>query len=109
MKRYLHQKELLWIVVVGLIIWNIGLTFRTSPQTTVTLDMVKVVRTAAQSLADASEGENLETAKDKLAKRLRSVVQAYALKHRAVVVDMSTIIAGETRDITEEVIKEVTR
>lgn len=90
-------------------IWNIGLTCRTSTVTIVTLDMASVIRAAAQQLSEVSEGEGLETAKDKLAKRLRSVVQAYALKHRAVVVDMSTIISGETRDITEEVIKEVTR
>lgn len=90
-------------------IWNIGLTCRTSTVTIVTLDMASVIRVAAQQLSEMSEGEGLETEKDKLAKRLRSTVQAYALKHRAVVVDMSTIIAGETRDITEEVIKEVTR
>jgi hypothetical protein len=71
--------------------------------------MASVIRAAAQQLSEVSEGEGLETAKDKLAKRLRSVVHAYALKHRAVVVDMSTIISGEIRDITEEVIKEVTR
>ena len=109
MKRYLHQKELLWTVMGGLIIWNVGLTFRTSPPKIVTLDMAKVIRSAAQSLAEASEGDDLESAKYKLAQRLRSVVQAFAVKHRAVVVDVSTIIAGETRDITEDVIKEVTQ
>lgn len=109
MKRTVHQTELVWAVVVGLIIWNIWLTFRTSSQTIVSLDMVKVVRTAAQSLADASEGDDLELAKDKLAKRLRSVVQTYANKHKVIVVDATTIIAGETRDITAEVIKEVKR
>ncbi len=109
MKRYLHQTELFWTVLGSLVLWNIGLTFRTSNVTIVTLDMANVVRVAALQLSEVSEGEGLETAKDKLAKRLRSTVQAYALKHRAVVVDMSTIIAGETRDITEEVIKEVTR
>jgi Skp family chaperone for outer membrane proteins len=109
MKRYLHQKELLWTVIGGLIIWNVGLTFRTSPQTTVTLDMVKVIRSAAQSLAEASEGEDLEAAKNKLAYRLRSTVQAYADKQRVVVVDASTILAGDAVDITEVIIKEVTR
>lgn len=109
MKRYLHQKELLWTVMGGLIIWNIGLTFQTLPPNIVTLDMAKVIRSAAQSLADVSEGCGLESEKDKLAKRLRSVVQAYALKHRVFVVDVSTVIAGEPLDITDDVVKEVTR
>jgi hypothetical protein len=109
MTGYLCRNELLWTVIGGFMIWNIGLTCRTSTVTILTLDMASVIRVAALQLSEVSEGEGLETAKDKLAKRLRSTVQAYALKHRAVVVDMSTIIAGETRDITEEVIKEVTR
>lgn len=109
MKRYLYQKELLWTVIGGLMIWNIGLTCRTSTVTIVTLDMASVIRVAAQQLSEMSEGEGLETAKDKLAKRLRSTVQAYAIKYKTIVVDMTTIISGETRDITEEVIKEVTR
>lgn len=107
MKRYLHQKELLWIVIGGLIIWNIGLTFRTLPLQIATLDMARVVRSAAHRLAEVSEGDDLEVAKDKLAKRLRSVVQTYADRYNAIVVDVSTIIAGKTRDITEEIIKEV--
>ncbi|MDP3334462.1 MAG: hypothetical protein Q8Q56_03945 [Alphaproteobacteria bacterium] len=110
MKRHLHQKELLWTVIGGLIIWNVGLTFRTSPQKIVTLDMAKVVRVAAQQLSEVSEGEVLESAKDKLAKRLRSVVQTYTVKQKAVVVvDASTILAGDAVDITEVIIKEVTR
>jgi hypothetical protein len=83
MKRYVYRNEVLWTLVVGLIIWNIGLTFQTSPQTIVTLDMAKVVRSATQSLTDASDGEVLEIAKDKLAHRLRTTVQAFALKHKA--------------------------
>jgi hypothetical protein len=71
--------------------------------------MAKVIRSAAQSLAEASEGEDLEAAKNKLAYRLRSTVQAYAIQQKAVVVDSGTIISGEVRDITEEVINEVTR
>lgn len=109
MKSYFNQKEVIWTLVVGLIIWNIGLTFQTSPQTIVTLDMAKVVRSVAQQLSEVSEGEVLEIAKDKLAHRLRTTVQAFALKHKAIVVDASTIIAGVARDITEEVIKEVTQ
>lgn len=109
MTGYLCRNELLWTVIGGLMIWNIGLTFRTSNLTIVTIDMANVVRVAAQQLSDVSEGEGLEIAKDKLAHRLRSAVQAYADRHKAFVVDASTIIAGETRDITEEVIKEVAR
>lgn len=109
MKRYLHQKELLWIVIGGLIIWNIGLTFRTLPLQIATLDMARVVRSAAHRLAEVSEGDDLEVAKDKLAKRLRSVVQTYALKHKACVVDATMVIAGEWIDITEDVIKDVTQ
>lgn len=109
MKRYVYRNEVLWTLVVGLILWNLGLTFRTSNQTIVTLDLAKIVRVAAQQLSDESEGEGLEIAKDKLAHRLRATVQAFALKHKAIVVDASTIIAGVARDITEEVIKEVTQ
>lgn len=109
MKRYLHQKELLWTVMGGLIIWNVGLTFRTSPPKIVTLDMAKVIRSAAHSMAEAAEGYDLESAKNKLAYRLRSAVQSYALKYRALVVDASTILAGDAVDITEEIIKEVSR
>jgi len=109
MKRYLHQKELLWTVIGGLIIWNVGLTFRTSPPKIVTLDMAKVIRSAAHSMAEASEGYDLESSKNKLAYRLRSTVQAYADKQRVVVVDTPTILAGDAVDITEVIIKEVTR
>jgi hypothetical protein len=109
MKRTLYRNELLWVMIIGGLIWNIALTFRTSPQTIVTLDRTKVVRVAAQQLADVSEGEGLETAKDKLAHRLRTAVQAYAVQYKAVVVDVSTVIAGETSDITEVIIREVTR
>lgn len=62
-------------------IWNIGLTCRTSTVTIVTLDMASVIRVAAQQLSEVSEGEGLEIAKDKLAHRLRATVQAFALKH----------------------------
>jgi hypothetical protein len=109
MKWSINQKELLWMFVVGLMIWNIGLTFRTSTVTILTLDMARVIRVAAQQLSEVSEGEGLEMAKDNLAHRLRSVVQAYAIKYKTIVVDATTIIAGETHDVTEEVIKEVTR
>lgn len=109
MKRYLHQKELLWVSISGLIIWNIGLTLQAPPLNIVTLDMATVVRVAAQQLAEVSEGKDLDAAKDNLADRLRASVQAFALKHKAIVVDSGTIIAGATRDITAEVIKEVTR
>lgn len=74
MKRTLYRNELLWVMIIGGLIWNIALTFRASPQTIVTLDRTKVVRVAAQQLAD-----------------------------------VSTVIAGETSDITEVIIREVTR
>jgi hypothetical protein len=109
MKGFLNQKELIWTMIIGVLIWNLGLTFRAYPPQIVTLDMAKVVRSAAHLLAEVSEGDDLEFAKDQLAKRLRSTVQAYAVKQQAVVVDSGTIIAGEAQDITEEVIKEVTR
>lgn len=109
MKWSINQKELLWMFVVGLMIWNIGLTFRTSNLMIVRLDMARVVRVAAQCLADISEEDDLESAKDKLGQQLRSVVQAYAVKYKAIVVDSGTVIAGATYDITEDVIKEVTR
>lgn len=109
MKRTLYQVELLWLIIGGLIIWNIGLMLQAPPLKIVTLDMAKVVRSAAQRLAEVSEGDDLEVAKDKLAKRLRSVVQTYTVKQKAFVVDVSTVIAGEVIDITEDVIKEVTQ
>jgi predicted ABC-type sugar transport system permease subunit len=109
MKRYVYQNELVWGMIIGLVIWNIGLTFRTAPPKIVTLDMTKVVRSAAQNLAEEVEGDVPEAAKAKLAKRLRSVVLAIAVKHKAIVVETGTIIAGETIDITEDVIKETAR
>ncbi len=109
MKGFLNQKELIWTMIIGVLIWNLGLTFRAYPPQIVTLDMAKVVRSAAHLLAEVSEGDDLEFAKDKLAHRLRATVQAFALKHKAIVVDSGTIIAGVARDITEEVIKEVTQ
>lgn len=107
MKRYLQHKELLWIVIGGLIIWNIGLTFRSSPTKIVTIDVTKVARVAAKVLSESEIGEVQEDAKELIAKKLRLAVQAYAEKHFVVVVDGVSVLAGQVPDITQIILKEL--
>lgn len=93
--------------MLGLVVWNLGLTFRSSPTKIVTIDVAKVAKVGAQILVEMSESDANEAEKDKLANRLRAVVQVYANKHRVVVLDISSIIAGQVTDITRDVIKEL--
>lgn len=103
MKQYVQRKEMLWTVIMGLCVWNMGLTFRSIPPKVVTLDAAKVIRKAMQQLA---EGDTLqESDKDALAQRLRAIVHAYAIKHKTIVVDSSTVIAGPVNDITPLIIE----
>lgn len=107
MKRYLQKKEFVWVIIVGLVMWNFGLTFFASSPKVVTLDVSKVAKIGAQILVEMSESDANEAEKDKLANRLRAVVEVYANKHRVVVLDISSIIAGQVTDITRDVIKEL--
>ena len=106
MKYHLKQKELAWTLILGLIIWNIGLTLREIPNKIVTLDISKVVHVATKNLTESSEGEVLDSEKDKLAQQLRFAVNLYAITHNVVVVQSPTIIGGDVVDITDEIIRE---
>ena len=75
--------------------WSFGLTFLGSSPKIVTIDVSKVAKIGAQILVEMPEGDANEAEKDKLANRLRAVVQAHANKHRAVVLDISSLIAGQ--------------
>lgn len=105
--KYLNRKNVIWIGMLGLVVWNLGLTFRSSPTKIVTIDVAKVAKVGAQILVEMSESDANEAEKDKLANRLRAVVEVYANKHRVVVLDISSIIAGQVTDITHDVIKEL--
>jgi uncharacterized protein YacL len=103
----LKRINILWIGMSVLAAWNLGLTLRTSPSKIVTIDVAAVARVAAQVLSESEVGEVQDDAKELIAKKLRSAVQTYAEKHNAVVVDSSSIIAGQILDITKIILKEI--
>ena len=105
--KYLNRKNVIWIGMLGLAVWNLGLTFRSSPTKIVTIDGANVARVAAKVLSESEMGEVQEDAKELIAKKLRLAVQAYAAKHSVVVVDGVSVLAGQVTDITHIILKEL--
>jgi hypothetical protein len=105
--KYLNSKNMIWIGMLGLAVWNLGLTFRSSPTKIVTIDVANVARVAAKVLSESEMGEVQEDAKELIAKKLRLAVQAYAAKHSVVVVDGVSVLAGQVLDITQIILKEL--
>lgn len=90
-----------------LAMWNLGLTLRSSPSKIVTIDVAKVARVAAQVLSESQMGDVQDDAKELMAKKLRSAVQAYAEKHSVIVLEGSSLLAGQVPDITPLILKEL--
>ena len=105
--KCLNRGNMLWLGMLMLAVWNLGLTLRTSPSKIVTIDVATVARVAAQVLSESEAGEVQEDAKEIIAKKLRSAVQTYAEKNSVIVVDSSSVIAGQVPDITKIILKEI--